>query len=65
METPLLEISRGLMDSTSKSKLGYTKMQFCRHQAKRDSLKFFWVDTFCIEKSDNTELQEAINLTHR
>ena len=39
---------------------GYTKLQFCREQAKRDGLQYFWIDTCCINKANNTELSEAI-----
>ena len=51
---------KDLIDGTSKSKAGYGKTQFCGEQAKRDGLKYFWVDTCCIDKSSSAELQEAI-----
>jgi hypothetical protein len=54
-----------LMDGTGKSKAGYDKIQFCGEQAKRDGLQYFWVDTCCIDKSNNTELSEAINSMFR
>ncbi|KAL2020054.1 hypothetical protein VTK56DRAFT_8957 [Thermocarpiscus australiensis] len=54
-----------LMDGTGKNKLGYRKIQFCGEQAWRDGLEFFWVDTCCINKSNSTELQEAINSMFR
>jgi hypothetical protein len=47
------------------SKEGYGKIKFCGEQARRDNLKYFWVDTCCIKKSDNTELQYAINSMFR
>jgi len=50
-----------LVDGTGKSKTGYNKLRFCSEQARRDGLKYFWVDTCCIEKSNSTELSEAIN----
>ena len=56
---------RDLIDGTSKSKAGYGKIQFCGEQAKRDGLQYFWVDTCCIDKSNNTELAEAINSMFR
>jgi hypothetical protein len=43
------------------NKAGYQKIQFCGEQAERDGLHHFWVDTCCIDKSNSTELQEAIN----
>jgi hypothetical protein len=49
----------------AKSKAGYRKILFGGEQAARDSLKYFWVDTCCIDKSNNTELSEAINSMFR
>jgi hypothetical protein len=42
-------------------KEGYQKIFFCARQAERDGLRYFWVDTCCIDKTNNTELSEAIN----
>ncbi|KAM7209892.1 NACHT domain containing protein [Rhypophila decipiens] len=56
---------RDFMDGKAKNKAGYAKIRFCGEQAWRDGLKFFWVDTCCIDKSNNTELQEAINSMFR
>ena len=56
---------RDLIDGTGKDKIGYDKIWFCGEQAKRDSLQYFWVDTCCIDKSNNTELSEAINSMFR
>ncbi|KAF2995862.1 hypothetical protein E8E13_003647 [Curvularia kusanoi] len=42
-------------------KKGYDKLRFCAKQAKRDGLRYFWVDTCCIDKSNSPELQRAIN----
>lgn len=39
---------------------GWKKIQFCADQAAKDGLKFFWVDTCCINKSSSQELQETI-----
>jgi hypothetical protein len=52
---------RDLMEGTGKTKSGYYKIQFCGEQARRDGLKYFWVDTCCIDKSNSFELTEAIN----
>jgi hypothetical protein len=46
-------------------KAGYQKIRFCAEQAGRDSLRYFWVDTCCIDKSNNAELSEAINSMFR
>ncbi|KAI9763144.1 MAG: Vegetative incompatibility protein HET-E-1 [Geoglossum simile] len=52
---------RDLIDGTRKNKVGYEKIRFCGEQARRDGLHYFWVDTCCIDKSNNNELAEAIN----
>ena len=44
---------------------GYQKIRFCAQQAKRDGLHHFWVDTCCIDRSNSSELQEAINSMFR
>ncbi|KAK4172256.1 hypothetical protein QBC36DRAFT_223078 [Triangularia setosa] len=54
-----------LEDDRAVYKLGYNKIRFCADQAGHDGLKFFWVDTCCIDKSNSTELQEAINSMFR
>jgi len=56
---------RDMMDNTIKSKAGYDKIRFCGEQARSDGLKYFWVDTCCIDKSNSTELSEAINSMFR
>ncbi|KAH8601786.1 hypothetical protein B0O99DRAFT_562479, partial [Bisporella sp. PMI_857] len=52
-------------DGTATKKAGYKKIQFCGEQAKRDGLQYFWVDTCCINKSNSTELAEAVNSMFR
>jgi len=54
-----------LVESTGRSKAGYRKLRFCGEQAKRDGLRYFWVDTCCIDKSSSAELSEAINSMFR
>jgi hypothetical protein len=49
----------------AKSKAGYRKIEFCGKQAASDGLEYFWVDTCCIDKSNNAELAEAINSMFR
>ncbi|KAJ3564963.1 hypothetical protein NPX13_g7668 [Xylaria arbuscula] len=46
-------------------KAGYAKIRFCAKQARRHGLRYFWVDTCCINKSDSAELQKAINSMFR
>ncbi|KAH6718620.1 hypothetical protein BKA61DRAFT_641030, partial [Leptodontidium sp. MPI-SDFR-AT-0119] len=50
-----------LAKGTGELKPGYRKIRFCGDQAARDGLRYFWVDTCCIDKSDAAELQSAIN----
>jgi hypothetical protein len=54
-----------MVKGIGKDKNGYIKIQFCGDQAARDGLQHFWVDTCCIDKSNNVELQEAINSMFR
>jgi hypothetical protein len=56
---------KDMMDGTGKSKAGYNKIRFCGEQASAHGLQHFWVDTCCIDKSNNTELSEAINSMFR
>lgn len=50
-----------LIDGTGQSKPGYDKIRICGEKARSDGLHYFWIDTCCINKSNNTELSEAIN----
>jgi hypothetical protein len=50
-----------LEKDTDTSKAGYRKLEFCANQAAEHGLRFFWVDTCCIDKSSSAELTEAIN----
>ena len=52
---------KDLAEGTGKEKIGYKKIQFCGEQAARDRLQYFWTDTCCIDKTNSTELSEAIN----
>jgi hypothetical protein len=59
-----------IRDSTRRSeldkkKMSYKKLQFCGDQAKKDQLKYFWVDSCCIDKSSSAELSESINSMFR
>ena len=49
-----------LQNGSAKTKAGYTKIDICGQQAKKDGLRYFWVDTCCIDKANHTELSEAI-----
>ena len=52
---------RDLRKGKRRAKVGYRKIQFCSDQAAKDGLRYFWVDTCCIDKSSSAELSEAIN----
>jgi hypothetical protein len=60
-EVTYKDISQG----TGKGKAGYEKIRFCGEKATSHSLKYFWVDTCCIDKSNSTELQQAITSMFR
>ncbi|KAK2051671.1 HET-domain-containing protein [Colletotrichum caudatum] len=60
------EISyKDFIDDRYKTKNGFLKLEFCRKRAAFDNLKYFWVDTCCIDKSSSAELTEAINSMYR
>ena len=46
---------------TGKLKPGWKKIGFCADKAAADGLRFFWVDTCCIDKKNAVELAAAIN----
>jgi hypothetical protein len=45
-----------LQNGTGTKKAGYKNIRFCGEQASRDSLKYCWVDTCCINKTNYAEL---------
>jgi hypothetical protein len=56
-EITFKDITEGINDT---GKPGYKKLQFCYAQAKADGLHYFWVDTCCIDQSNQNELSNAI-----
>jgi hypothetical protein len=52
-------------DGIGKSKVGYEKIRLCGEQASRDRLRYFWIDTCCLDKTNSTELGKAINSMFR
>jgi len=52
-------------DGTGRNKRGYRKVQFCSQQAQKDNLRYFWVDSCCIDQSSSAELSTAINSMFR
>jgi len=59
------DLENGMEDGTARKTAGYAKIRFCGDQAWLDGLKYFWVDTCCIDKSDAVELQHALNSMFR
>ncbi|EKJ76898.1 hypothetical protein FPSE_02896 [Fusarium pseudograminearum CS3096] len=55
------EVSFSDMKNGSTKKVGMAKVLGCCEQAKKDEIKYIWIDTCCIDKGSSTELEEAIN----
>lgn len=55
----------GLKPLHKNNAYGHKKIQFCAKQAAADNLKYFWVDTCCINKGNHAELQEAITSMYK
>ncbi|QIW96578.1 hypothetical protein AMS68_002096 [Peltaster fructicola] len=55
-EVSYLDIREGAGDRKS----GWAKLRFCGEQARKDDLKYFWVDTCCIDKGNPREVSRAI-----
>jgi hypothetical protein len=51
---------RDIAESTGGNKAGYRKIKFCGERAASDGIRYFWVDSCCIDKSSSAELSEAI-----
>jgi hypothetical protein len=49
----------------ARTRLATKKIEFCRKQAARDKIQYFWVDTCCIDKANHAELSEAITSMFR
>ncbi len=54
-----------MVTRSGQDKAGYQKLRFCREQAVKDGLRYFWVDSCCIKKSSDSELSESINSMFR
>ncbi|KAK5311180.1 hypothetical protein LTR93_011809 [Exophiala xenobiotica] len=55
------EVTYGdMVKHLGRDKAGYNKIKFCGAQATRDGLQYFWVDSCCIDKSNEGEHQKAI-----
>jgi hypothetical protein len=51
---------KDLTEGSPKAKTGYNKILFCAARARTNGLQYIWIDTCCIDKSNNAELSEAI-----
>jgi hypothetical protein len=60
-EVSFADLAQGL----GHTKVGYEKLRFCGKQAEKDGLRYFWVDTCCIDKSSSAELSTAITSMFR
>jgi len=50
---------------SGQNKSGYDKILFCARRAAADGLRYFWIDTCCIDKRNQVELSEAITSMFR
>jgi hypothetical protein len=58
------ELKDGTRRSISEDGLarpGFRKIKFCRERAVADGLRYFWMDTCCIDKQNEVELSYALN----
>jgi ankyrin repeat protein len=49
-----------ILDGTAESKPSYAKIVFIAEQARKEHIDYFWVDSCCINKRDDSELSTAI-----
>jgi hypothetical protein len=59
-EVKFEDIEDGQQGYSDTSKPGYEKLRFCQERVEKDGLTWFWIDTCCIKKSDNSELQLSL-----
>lgn len=60
-EVKFEDVQDGTRDFNDITKPGYDKLRFCQKQVERSGLRYFWIDTCCIKKSDSSELQRSLN----
>ncbi|KAH6644752.1 heterokaryon incompatibility, partial [Boeremia exigua] len=56
---------RDIVGGTERTRTGYTKVQACGRQAASHNLRYLWVDTCCIDITNNAELSKAISTMFR
>ncbi|KAM0263781.1 hypothetical protein ACHAQJ_001099 [Trichoderma viride] len=61
-ELHLIDVKDG---NINKPGVGSIKFRGCCQQAKSDDLEYVWIDTCCIDKTNQVELGEAINSMFR
>jgi hypothetical protein len=44
-----------------RARLGNQKLEFCQRRADEEGLRYFWIDTCCINKRDPRELSYSLN----
>ncbi|KAG9200689.1 hypothetical protein G6514_006708 [Epicoccum nigrum] len=54
-----------LKAGTGMAKPGYRKIEYCGQQARRDGLRYYWVDTCCIDKTNTAEYRHAVKSMYR
>lgn len=64
-EVTYKDIESGKSIDCLRLKGGWNKLNWCRQQAVKDGLQYFWADTACIDKSSSQELTESINAMYR
>lgn len=54
-----------MLGGIGEQKAGFEKIRFYAEQAAGDGLRYIWVDTCCIDKTNSAELNEAITSMFR
>lgn len=54
-----------LAENRAGMKKGFKKIKFCREQAAKDGLEYFWIDSCCINQDSLPELTRSINSMFR
>ncbi|KAF2024449.1 HET-domain-containing protein [Setomelanomma holmii] len=54
------DVIDGQRDFSDTGKAGYDKLRFCQGRVEEDGLRYFWIDTCCINKSDSSERQISL-----
>jgi hypothetical protein len=52
---------RDMMEDKAVHKQGYQKILFCGARAAKDGLRYFWIDTCCINNMSSVEVLEAVD----